>query len=182
MSTERQQARRRAGWYNAVPNVLWSVLGLGPVAWFAYAHVGRPWLWGMVAVSLLAYLLPARALERLRLSASPARYRRLGVHWLNRVTQNGELVNRQLRRRFPGFRQVPGRAAAERHLRASYHLERFHLALLVFFVLVGAYAAACGQWGWALLILVLNVGYNLYPMWLQQYLRSRLRAALRPGR
>ncbi|OON71112.1 hypothetical protein B0919_03740 [Hymenobacter sp. CRA2] len=162
-----------------MPNVLWSVLGLAPVVVFAYQHMERPWLYGLSALSLLLYLVPAAGLERLRLSAQPAAYRRLGVHRLNRFAQNGELVNRRLRQHFPEFRQVQGRTSAVRRLRASYHLERFHLVLLLFFLLTSLYAAARGYLGWALLILLANVGYNLYPMWLQQYLRARLRAATR---
>jgi hypothetical protein len=28
--------------------------------------------------------------------------------------------------------------------------------------------------GWAVVLILLNIGYNLYPIWLQQYLRVRL--------
>ena len=55
----------------------------------------------------------------------------------------------------------------------SYHMERFHGVLLLFFALVSLYALAHGYSGWAALLVLLNVGYNLYPMWLQQYLRLR---------
>lgn len=177
MATERQRALRLAGLYNALPNFLWSGLAWAPVLVFAYSHVARPWLWGMLGVSLVGYLLPAAGLERLRLSSRLAPYQRLGVPHLNRFTQNGDWVNRRLRQRFPAFRQVTGRDAAQRLLRASYHLERFHLVALVFFGLLSGYALGHGHWGWAALLLGLNVGYNLYPMWLQQYLRLRVRGA-----
>lgn len=181
MVSERQRAIRLAGWYNALPNVLWSGLAWTPVVVFCYQHVARPWLWTLVGLSLLGYLLPAAALERLRLSSRRAPYQRLGVPRLNRFTQNGDWVNQRLRQQFPRFRQVAGRDAALRRLRASYHLERFHLVALVLLLLLSGYAAGHGRWDWAGLLLLLNVGYNLYPMWLQQYLRLRLRAAARPG-
>ncbi|KUG05840.1 hypothetical protein [Solirubrum puertoriconensis] len=177
MASERRKAVRLAAWYNAVPNVLWSVLGFAPVVTFGYGYMERTWLYGLVTLSLLVYLLPIPWLQRLQLSQSAGVYRRLGVHRLNRITQNGTLVNARLRQRFPAFRQVQGRASAARYVRASYHLERFHLVLLVFFLGCTLYAAAHGYWGWALLLLLANIGYNLYPIWLQQYLRLRLRAA-----
>ena len=46
--------------------------------------------------------------------------------------------------------------------------------MLVFFLLTTGYALARGHVGWAGLLTLLNVGYNLYPIWLQQYLRIRL--------
>ncbi|UYZ58239.1 glycosyl-4,4'-diaponeurosporenoate acyltransferase CrtO family protein [Hymenobacter latericus] len=177
MASERRKAARLAAWYNAVPNVLWSVLGFAPVVAFGYGYMERAWLYGLLAPSLLAYLLPTAWLRRLQLSQSAGVYRQLRVHRINRITQNGALVNARLRQRFPGFRQVQGRASAERHVRASYHLERFHLVLLLFFLGCTLYAAAHGRWGWALLMLLANIGYNLYPIWLQQYLRLRLAAA-----
>ncbi|MGI4870124.1 MAG: hypothetical protein ACRYFX_02980 [Janthinobacterium lividum] len=43
------------GWYNAVPNLLWSGLALAPVGYFCYRYVEWPWLCGFGAASLLAY-------------------------------------------------------------------------------------------------------------------------------
>ena len=47
--------------------------------------------------------------------------------------------------------------------------------MLVLFGLLSGYAVAHAHLGWAALLLLLNVGYNPYPIWLQQYLRVRLR-------
>jgi len=159
---------------NAVPNVFWSVLGLGPLGVYCYQFVARPWLYGLLAASLLAYAVPVAWLGRWQLSRAPGPYRRLGVAAINRVTQHGDFVNRLVRRRYPHYRHVPTRAAAAALVRNTYHLERFHLALFLFFLAIGAYAAVHGQWGWAGLLALTNVGYNLYPMWLQQYVRVRL--------
>ena len=160
--------------YNAVPNVLWSVLSLGPLCVFCYQHVARPWLYGLLAASLLAYAVPASLFRYWQLSGAPATYRRLGVPVLNRFTQHGTLINQLIRRRYPGYRHVRTRASVAALIRTSYHQERFHLVLFLFFLLTGFYAAAHGYWGWALLLAPINVVYNLYPMWLQQYLRVRL--------
>jgi hypothetical protein len=68
---------------------------------------------------------------------------------------------------------VRSRAGLASLLRTTYHMERFHVVLLVFFGLTSLYAAAHGQVGWGVLLTLINVGYNLYPIWLQQYLRVR---------
>ena len=160
--------------YNAVPSVLWSGLALGPLAVCCYRYVAQPWLWGFLAVSLSAYAWPAAWLRRLQLASSARAYRRLGVPALGYFTQQGALVNSLLRRRYPGYRGLVGRRDVARLLSTTYQQERFHWAGLVFFLLISFYVGARGQLGWALALLLLNMGYNLYPIWLQQYLRVRL--------
>ena len=160
--------------YNAVPSVLWSGLALGPLVVCCYRYVAQPWLWGFLAVSLSSYAWPAAWLRRLQLATSVQVYRRLGVPALGYFTQQGGLVNSLLRRRYPGYRGLVGRRAVARLLSTTYQQERFHWAGLVFFLLISFYVGARGQLGWALALLLLNVGYNLYPIWLQQYLRVRL--------
>ncbi|RSK42632.1 glycosyl-4,4'-diaponeurosporenoate acyltransferase CrtO family protein [Hymenobacter perfusus] len=165
----------RLAFYNAVPSVLWSGLALGPLAVFCYLHMARPWLWGLLALSLLAYAVPRAWFRRWQLSRKPATYRHLGVPLINRVTQHGSLVNGLVRRHYPNYRHVrSGRRAVAALIGHSYHMEQFHVAALLFFLFAGGYAAAQGRWGWAALLTLLNVGYNLYPIWLQQYLRLRL--------
>lgn len=161
-------------WYNAVPNVFWSVLSLGPISVFCYQHMARPWLYGLLAVSVVGYVLPVAGLRRLQLSAGPAAYRRLGVPVVNRFTQHGAIINGLLRRRYPHYQHVRTRGAVAALVRTTYQQERFHLGLALFFLPASLYAAARGYWGWALLLLLTNVVYNLYPIWLQQYIRVRL--------
>ncbi|MVN78322.1 hypothetical protein GO988_18485 [Hymenobacter sp. HMF4947] len=162
-------------WYNAVPNVLWSALSFVPLCIYCYQAVARPWLYGFGAVSLLACCLPTAWYRYGQLSAGPAAYRRLGVPVVGRLAQHGALVNGLLRWRYPSYRYLPSRAALASLVRTSYQQERFHWAGLVFFLLVNGYAVARAHIGWAALLLLLNAGYNLYPIWLQQYLRVRLR-------
>ena len=163
-----------AACYNAVPSVLWSGLALGPLAVCCYRYVAQPWLWGFVVVSLSAYAWPAAWLRRLQLASSVRVYRRLGVPKIGRFTQQGALVNKLLRRRYPGYRVLVGRRDVARLLSTTYQQERFHWAGLVFFLLISLHVGAAGHWGWALVLTLLNVGYNLYPIWLQQYVRLRL--------
>jgi hypothetical protein len=161
--------------YNAVPNVLWSVLSLMPLVVFCYQHVARPWLYGFVALSLLAYAWPTAWLRHLQLSNKPAVYRQLRVPVLNHFTQHGTLVNRLLRHRYPQYRYLPPRTNLAKVVRTTYHMERFHWVMLVYFLLTTGYAVVLGHWGWTGVLTLLNAGYNLYPIWLQQYLRLRLR-------
>jgi hypothetical protein len=159
---------------NAVPSVAWSLLGFLPVGvfWFEYLH--RPWLYGSLLVSCVAYVLPTAQLRRLELRQGDAFYRRVGVPWANRLVQDGALVNWVLQRRAPGYRRFRSRADALRLLRGTYANERFHWAAFLFSVCSAVYAATKGLWGWSLGLLLVNILYNLYPIWLQQSVRIRL--------
>ncbi len=167
----------RLAWYNAVPNVFWSVLGLTPISVFCYQHMARPWLYALLLISLLAFAVPTSWFRYLQLSRRPAAYRRLGVHVINRFTQHGDLIHRLIRRQYPQYQRVRTHSNRAALVGATYHQERFHWVLFLFFLLTSLYAVAHGYGRWALLIGFTNVVYNLYPIWLQQYVRVRLRAS-----
>lgn len=166
--------------YNAVPSVFWSVVHWVPLTIFCYQHLARPWLPGFVGLSLLAYALPKTWFRYWQLSRQPAPYQRLGVPVAGRLTQHGRLINQLIRRRYPAYRRARSRQSVAGLVGNSYHMERFHVAGLVFFLLCTGAAAALGHWGWAVGLAVLNITYNLYPIWLQQYLRVRMARLHRP--
>jgi hypothetical protein len=160
---------------NAVPNVFWSVLCFIPVSVFCYQVMARAWMYGFLAVSLLAAAMPASSLRYFELSSDPSIYRRLGLKWVNRFVQNGSVINGILRRRYPNFRTIRTRATMKEIMASTYRAERFHLAMLFFFLLSALYAVAVRHVGWAALITLTNVVYNLYPIGLQQYVRARMK-------
>jgi hypothetical protein len=158
---------------NAIPNVFWSVLSIVPLSFFCYHYMSQPWLYSLLLRHLLVYGIPMAWFSRWQLSRTPARYRQLGVPAVGRLTQHGEFVNRFIRHHYPRYCRVRAHTVAA-VVRASYQVEQFHLGLFGFFLLSSLYALWHGQGGWALLIMVTNVGYNVYPIWLQQYIRVRL--------
>lgn len=159
---------------NAIPSAFWSVVHWVPLSLFCYRHVARPWLVGLVGVSLLAYALPKAWFRYWQLSSRPAAYQRAGVPLAGQLTQHGSVVNGLIRRHYPQYRRARSRRPVAGLLGNTYHMERFHVAALVFFLLSSLAALLQGRWGWALSLAALNISYNLYPIWLQQYLRLRL--------
>jgi hypothetical protein len=168
--------RVAAALYDATANVLWSALAFVPVI-FCYRFMARAWLWAFVAASLIGFVMPASMLKRLQLSSTAKAYRRLGVHWANYFVQHGVLINRLLRQSHPEYQRVNSRASLASLRQSTYMQERFHWTVLLFFLQSSLYAIARGCPGWALLITGLNLVYNLYPIWLQQYIRVRLNRA-----
>lgn len=178
MLSENEQCTPVAGIKSALLNsvfkVFWSVLWLAPVYLFCSHSVTLVLLYAFGGTSLLPYLLPISVIDRLGLGSSPTTYRRLGVAFVNRFTQDGVLVRK--------FAKAPGRnrsllvdhAVIARRRRGTFQRERFHLAGLLFFLLLTGRAIWLGKSGWTLWLLTSNIIYNAYPVLLQQYSTSSL--------
>jgi hypothetical protein len=160
--------------YNGGVNVFWSLLAFAPVSIFCFRFMERAWLWTFLAASGIGFIMPASLLTYLALSSTVTTYRRLGVHWANHFVQHGTFINRWVRRRYPEYQRMRFRKWIPHLLQSTYVQERFHWMVLLFFLLSSLYAVAHGHPVWAVLITIINVVYNLYPIWLQQYIRVRL--------
>lgn len=162
---------------NALPNVMWTALCAGPLYLFCARHMnGRDCIYLSAAASLLL-MLPKSALRRLQLSRNPRVYRSLRVHWLIPFTQDSGWM-----RRLAGDPPLPlprQRPCVKKLIADTRLRERFHLALLLFFLLCALTALLQRRFAWAALLMLLNIAYNLYPVWLQQFLRMRFERLLR---
>ena len=174
-SQEATQIKKLLVWYNMVPNVLWSVLNLVPVSIFCYSLLPRQLLYIFIGISIVALMLPNAVYNKMQLGQSTQLYKKLGVVWVNKLTQNGILVNSMIRKKFPHYKTISYQSASIHKLvQQTYAYEKFHFLMFVFFVLVTAYAISKNCWGWVLLLTVNNLLYNIYPNLLQQYIRLKL--------
>jgi len=163
--------------YNALPSLFWTVLGLMPISIFCYSLMERRWLYIFIAISLIAYAIPTSQFHHWQLSSKLDIYRKIGVRAAGKLAQNGSLVNKLIQRRYPGYRVLNNRSSITQIVRTTYHQERFHLAMFLFFLMAAIYAAVQSHVVWSLLLTFTNVIYNVYPIWLQQYTRLRLRSS-----
>ena len=156
---------------NALPNLLWTALCAGPVCLFCARRLPVRAVLVFGAASVLLMLLPRQVLQHLELSRNAAIYRRLRVPLLIHFTQDGAWMRRLSGGPLPSLSRE--RAAMATHIRSTWVRERFHLAGFAFFLLCALTASLQRQWLWCGLLLLLDTGYNLYPIWLQQFLRMR---------
>lgn len=160
-----------------VPSLFWSAAVLVPISMYCYRLLEPKLLWIFLGLSLIPIFLPNAWLDRLRIGRTTKVYKRLGVHLVNKVTQNGELINAWVKKKHPEYRAVTAdRSSVKRLVRQSYMFEKFHLLCFVFFLLLMGHAGINGHWGWLVVISVANIAYNVYPNLLQQYLRVRVSA------
>lgn len=174
---EAARIRRTLALYNALPNIFWSVLCLLPLTIFCYTLLPLPWFLVFLALSAVPVFLPNALFDKMQVGKIAAVYKKLGVEVVNRLAQNGGLVNRRIRKKFPAYRAVTAnRASVHKRIRDTYVYEKFHFLLFVFFTLSMVYALGKGHWGWAPVLGVTNLVYNVYPNLLQQYIRLKLKA------
>ena len=143
-------------------------------------HVAAPppgWVLAAVAICVLPAFLPA-AWFRPRAFERGGFYPRLGLRLFRKLATDGDLVNRRIRRIDPGYRIVRDRRTRTEHVAGTITNERWHLAFALAGAITCAFAAATAQYGWAIVIGILNVIFNVYPVLHQRFTRARMRAAI----
>jgi hypothetical protein len=170
------RVKKIPGWYNMIPNLLWSILNLTPVAIYCFTLLDHTTFYMFLVASAIPVFLKNSFLDQLQIGKTVKIYRRLGVHLVNHVTQNGVIVNRLIKRKFPDHKIVTNRKSSiDALINQTYLFERFHLVFFLLFSLTIVDAFSKGHLKWACIILLTNIVYNIYPNLLQQYIRLKLR-------
>ena len=160
-----------------IANLFWSMINLAPIFIFCYRHVNPNLIYIFGAIALSTALLPKKFFDAIQLNKSKRFYKRAGVSFINKFAQNGELINKLVRRKFPQHKIISGRGRPVKKLIAqTYMLEKFHFMMFMLFMFVIVYALSKAYWLWALIIFINNIIYNVYPNLLQQYIRVKLKA------
>lgn len=162
-------------WYNLIPNLIWSVLNITPVLVFCFTLIEPRLIYVFLALSFIPAFLKNSFINKLQIGKTTKTYRKLGVHLIKKVSQNGDIINALLKKKFPDHKIVAGnKKSISALIHQTYIFEKFHLVLCVFFSLIILYAVIKQYWVWAFIILVTNIAYNIYPNFLQQYIRLKL--------
>lgn len=145
------------------PCVIFYVRGAGTFKWMIV----------FVAISYLVSLLPMSFYDRIQLSADLGIYKKLRVDKFKKFSTNGDFINRSIRKKFPGYRNVTNFETIKEKLNETYTIEKSHTVLFVFCLLTNIYALWTHSIGTAILLFLGNVVFNYYPNLLQQYNRIR---------
>jgi hypothetical protein len=172
-------AKSRATYYNQIPNVFWSVVSFTPLGCFWYLATDLKWLFILLGISLLAGFLPNSFFDAVQLGQTTSIYRKIGIRFVKKFTQDGDLINRLIRSKIPQYRVFDDNRSIQKHLAKAYAIERIHFVMFIFFLLTSIYALFRREVSWAVVITVNNLIFNLYPNFLQQYNRLRLRRLMK---
>jgi hypothetical protein len=175
MISEASKMKQALALYNIIPNLFWSVINLVPITVFVYQYIEPKWVCMFIVASLVPLFLPNAYLNKLQFSKRPRVYKSMGVDIINKLAQNGALINKLVRRKYPGYKGVEHSGASIKKLIGlSYMYEKFHWFMFIFFSLVIVYALYHRHIAWAIIVFLTNLFYNVYPNLLQQYIRLRL--------
>ena len=177
-------ASMAGGWLG--PLLMFWLYVWGPLRPFAYPSGDllpeTSFLLVIVACVALWWILPRTYFEVHRFERTGRFYESLGVVLFRRFAPDGDFANRWERRTNPYYRVIRGRRSAADFVVRTEQSERGHIVLLALGVVSAAFAWSLGWHGWAVYLTAGNVVVNVYPILLQRYTRSRLRAVLHRGR
>ncbi len=160
--------------YNQIPNLFWSILNFTPIGCFWYMAIDLKWLYILLAISLASGFLPNSFFDRIQLSQTSSLYKKIGIRMVKKYTQDGDFINRLIRRKYPQYKIFDKTQPLRKHLNKAYAIEKIHFCMFLFFLLTSIYALTQGHGWWAAIISINNLLFNLYPNFLQQYNRLRL--------
>lgn len=174
MNSKSKRIQQTAVLYNQLINFFWSMLAFIPLVYFCYQYLPLKLLYIFISISCIVILLPTAWLNKIQLSKSPRLYQQIGIRFVKKYTQDGDLVNRIIKKQYSQYKYVEGRQSFKKLIGKSYMNERFHYLAFVFFVCIMVYAFILGLIAWSFFLLVANIIYNVYPIFLQQYNRIRI--------
>jgi len=174
---EVQKMRRISAAYNMIPNLVWTALFLIPISIFCYRFIPPKTTYLLLGFSLIPILFPNSFFDRIQISKNAQFYRRIGVKYINTLAQNGVILNRIMKRKYPNFKVVSNtKSSIRQYYNQTYFFEKFHFSLFLFFTIVTIMAVMQGQLIWVLILIISNLLYNIYPNFLQQYIRVKLKS------
>ena len=161
--------------YNMVPNIIWTTINLSPIVVYCYTSIATDAVYFLLAISSIPVFLTRSTIDRLQIGRTIFIYKKLGVPWINKVAQNGVIINSLVKIRFPEYKGVTIQPSSiSRLIAQTYMFEKFHLVLFLFYTAILVFSLVNQDFYWACVIFLTNILYNIYPNLLQQYIRLKL--------
>lgn len=150
---------------NQLLNVAWTVIGFIPLSLFWFDEKTGIAFYIFLLFSFAAGCLPERIYIQLHFSKDLKKYEALGVKSLKKFVQHGDFKRNGIR-------------ALNSYLQKLSMFERYHYICLVFMLASSIYACLNQHISFGLFIFLSNLFYNVYPILLQQYNRTRINRIL----
>ena len=128
--------KKMVAWYNMIPNLFWSLPNLIPISIFCYSLMNSKLFYTFLTASLLTILLPKSFFNSIQLGKTGSVYKKIGVNFVNKFTQNGDIINGLIRKKFPQYKVLSNRnLSINKLLQQTYMFEKFHFMMFSFFIL-----------------------------------------------
>lgn len=160
-----------------IPNLLWTILFVTPAVIFCYIAIATKILIFLLILSFIPVFFPNSFFNTIQLSKKAELYKKPGVKFINKFSQNGMILNNYIRKKYPRFKVITtNKSSLRRQYFQTYMFERFHFSAFLFYTIITVYAGIYGNVYWIVILIVSNLFYNIYPNLLQQYIRIKLKS------
>lgn len=162
--------------FNHIINFFWSIIAFYPLISHWYVTKIDNWFILGISASILLSFLPEKCYAFLQLSDNRNFYEKLGVRIIRKFVQNGDLA-----KKMPDKKEhtiIESNNEAKKYLLTIAMYERFHWACFSFFIFSAIHAFCTVKITIAVIILAVNILYNVSAILLQQYNKIRIRKIL----
>lgn len=155
-------------------NLVYTIIFFTPVVlfWAEYYAVLPLIIFGSIAVCI--FFLPSGFFKFFQLSNSRLFYKRIAVHWFQQMTQQGKYAQLLIKSLSGEGKILFNKNKTVRMNNQIRAFEAYHWACFAFFLATFSYALTKEAFGYATIVFICNIFYNVIPILIQQYNRVRL--------
>ena len=110
-----KKAKRKLARYNMIPNLIWSIINLTPISIYCFNLLDYKIFYIFMAISFIPIFLKNSFLNTIQIRNTVKIYKQLGVHLVNKVAQNGVIINKIIKRKFPDHKVVTNKKSSLPH-------------------------------------------------------------------
>ncbi len=171
-------SKNTLGILNGLINLTWTGLFFSPILVFWISHF-HPWPMAFILLfGFVPFFVPYRWYGQLQICHNRGFYESLFIHHFQKLTQDGAWV-KSLQEKYSGTPSYREKRENRRKLLGKIRAyETFHYVCFLIFFGTTIYAMMLGSPLLALLITAANLLYNLVPILIQQYNKSRIRSII----
>ena len=160
-------------------NLFYTIMAFLPVVLFWADHYATIFLTIALVLAISIFFVPIDLYRFFQLSKSRIFYKNIGIEKFQKFTQQGEYAQ-QLIRYFDGNESFIYKRQRIKKLQNQIRIfESFHWACLIFFLLTCGNAIIKKEYIIATFILLSNIVYNVIPILIQQYNKTRIKGMLK---
>lgn len=159
---------------NQTINLIYTVIFFSPViiVWFRFYH--SKLLFVSLGVSLIPFFLPTKTYRYFQLSRKRRFYQKLLIDKFQHFTQEGYFVKQLVNSISKIQNHQFNKSIIKKLTNQIRAFESYHLACLLFFLFTFIYALIKREYFFAFAIFISNVLYNIIPILIQQYNKTRI--------
>lgn len=128
----------------------------------------------VLAISMIPFFIPPKIYKHTQLSKSRSFYESLGIDKFQHLTQQGKFA-KQLIRGISGMESFHFNKKSLKNFKNQMRaFESYHFACWIFFFATCMYALKMAEYMFAFVIFIANIFYNIIPVLIQQFNKTRI--------